>query len=78
MYTCICFDMYLSSYKYISVCYNTHVYMYCVDVPPSDLAQPKVRERLRPPTDIIEWKELAALIEKAWDRVAEVCVCMMM
>lgn len=41
------------------------------DVPPSDLAQPKVRERLRPPTDIIEWKELAALIEKAWDRVAE-------
>ena len=42
---------------------------------PSDLAQPKVRERLRPPTDIMEWRELAALIEKGWDRVHEVRPC---
>ena len=41
------------------------------DVAPSELAQPKVREVLRPPLEGIDWKELAALIAKGWDRQAE-------
>ena len=41
------------------------------DVAPSELAQPRVREVLRPPLDNVDWKELAALIAKGWDRQAE-------
>ena len=41
------------------------------DVAPSELAQRKVREVLRPSLEPLEWKELAALIAKGWDREAE-------